>query len=37
VLDVADLDTVTTFLNAVKGHVKRVTVKSGGWTYTYGG
>jgi hypothetical protein len=37
VLEVADPRTVAAFLNAVKGHVKRVTVRSGGWTYTYGG
>jgi hypothetical protein len=37
VLDVADPNTVAAFLNAVKGYVKRVTVKAGGWTYTYGG
>jgi hypothetical protein len=37
VLDVADPNTLAAFLNAVKGYVKRVTVKSGGWTYTYGG
>jgi hypothetical protein len=34
---VEDPGTATAFLNAIKGGIKKLQVKSGGWTYTYVG
>ena len=34
---VADPGIATAFLNAIKGSIKKLQVKSGGWTYTYVG